>query len=76
MKNIKILTFHSVKNYGAVLQTFALYMFLKNKYNSVQIIDFNPDNITFKPNWRNPLTFILYLKFHLFKRKMEFTVIW
>lgn len=37
-----ILTFHSVDNYGAVLQAFALQMYLKTLGHDVEIIDYRP----------------------------------
>lgn len=39
---IGILTFHCAKNYGAVLQCFALYTFLKNKGYEVGVVDYKP----------------------------------
>lgn len=39
---IGILTFHSVDNYGAVLQAFALQTFLASRGHDVEIIDYRP----------------------------------
>lgn len=42
MRNIRILTFHSSENYGAVLQSYALLKYLKLSYpeDNIKIIDF------------------------------------
>ncbi len=40
---IGILTFHRAHNYGAVLQAYALKIFLSNPGNEVKIIDYWPD---------------------------------
>ena len=46
MKKIGITTFHNVENYGALLQTYALYKYLSNcKYDSY-IIDYNNTTLT------------------------------
>ena len=39
---IGIFTFHRAKNYGAVLQCYALYSFLKRINNDVRVIDYAP----------------------------------
>lgn len=39
---IGILTFHKSKNYGSVLQTYALLMHLKSELHEVEIIDYVP----------------------------------
>lgn len=44
-----ILTFHSVDNYGAVLQTFALQTYLSSLGHSVEIIDYRPAYFHSKP---------------------------
>lgn len=72
-KSVRILTFHSVKNYGALLQAFALYSYLKEIYIDVRIIDYRPQNITFKPTIKNPLSYIYWWKFSSFKKRMNYT---
>lgn len=52
---IGILTFHKSKNYGSVLQAFALYSFLESKGYDVRLLDFVPESqnieyALFKPN--------------------------
>ena len=42
MANIKIITFHSVDNYGAVLQCVALNQYLKSLGHNVSTIDYRP----------------------------------
>ncbi len=42
---IKMITFHTPKNYGAVLQAYSLYSFFKMKNFDTQIIDFSPDSL-------------------------------
>lgn len=44
--NIKILTFHFTRNYGATLQAFALSAYLKSLGHSVEVIDYLPNAIT------------------------------
>lgn len=51
---IGILTFHSVDNYGAVLQAFALQTYLKSVGHNVEIIDYRPSYFHTKRTW--PLT--------------------
>lgn len=40
--NIKIITCHYAYNYGAVLQTYALYTYLKLEGHNVQVINYRP----------------------------------
>lgn len=70
---IAILTFHSAYSYGAVLQTFALYTFLKNKYDDVKVIDFRPEYFSIRFNVSNPKSCIASFLFGLFKRRIAFT---
>lgn len=42
-KEAKILTFHYVTNYGAVLQTLALYTVLKKRYKDVKILNYRSE---------------------------------
>lgn len=41
MKKIRLITFHTPKNYGAVLQAYSLFEFLKKYSEDVKIIDYN-----------------------------------
>ncbi|MDP4276047.1 MAG: polysaccharide pyruvyl transferase family protein [Bacteroidota bacterium] len=43
MKKIGLLTFHFPINYGAVLQTYGLYSFLKNNGYDIEIVNYYPD---------------------------------
>lgn len=43
--NIGILTFHSARNYGAVLQCYALQRYLKDNGHQVCVIDYNNETI-------------------------------
>ena len=43
---IGILTFHCAHNYGAVLQTYALQEFLRERGNEVYVIDYRPEYLT------------------------------
>lgn len=45
MKKIDIITLHRVVNYGSVLQTYALQETLKEKGNTVEIIDYYPKRL-------------------------------
>lgn len=45
MKKIKILTFHRAVNYGALLQTYALYQSVKKYNEEVEILDYRCPNI-------------------------------
>lgn len=42
---IRMITFHTPKNYGAVLQAFSLMRYLKNFTDDVQIIDYNTPHL-------------------------------
>ncbi|MBB1527439.1 polysaccharide pyruvyl transferase family protein [Pectobacterium carotovorum subsp. carotovorum] len=44
-KKVAIATFHSAHNYGAVLQTYALYKVLEKLGNDVYLLDYSPRNI-------------------------------
>lgn len=48
---VGILTFHNERNYGAFLQTYALYKYVSSQGYKVEIIDFNLDE-TFRHSWR------------------------
>lgn len=67
-KKIAILTFHSAKSYGAVLQTYALCKFLRNKGFNVLIINLRPPAITGTLTW-NPISWISAIRFGNFERK-------
>lgn len=80
--NIKIITYHAVLNYGAVLQAYALQRYLSNIGNEVAIIDFrrNEDekayNILKVPrNIKEGIKLFLNLKYYqqLNSRKKRFT---
>lgn len=45
MKKIGILTFHRARNYGAVLQCFAMQTFLKENGFDVEVVDYRSPNI-------------------------------
>ena len=45
---IRLMTFHTPKNYGAVLQAFSLMSHLKNFSDDVKIIDYNTPNLRAK----------------------------
>lgn len=40
---IGIITFHRAINYGAILQTYAMYNYLKNNYDNVYVVDYFPE---------------------------------
>lgn len=66
-KNIGIITFHWAINYGAILQTYALFKFLKKHNFNVKIIDYKTKYHTNSYSFFNgPLT-IKNIAFHLFK---------
>ncbi|MFE8047706.1 polysaccharide pyruvyl transferase family protein [Brenneria goodwinii] len=44
-KRVAIATFHSAHNYGAVLQTYALYRTMEKLGNDVYLLDYSPKNI-------------------------------
>lgn len=64
MKRIRMITFHSPKNYGAVLQAYSLMSFLKTKSDDVQIIDFNTPHLQ--------SLYPLYAEFHSVKGFVKF----
>lgn len=45
MKKIRLITFHTPKNYGALLQAYSLMTFLQHYSNDVEIIDFNTKHL-------------------------------
>ena len=53
---INTLTTYDVYNYGASLQAYALMTYLQNKDNEVEIINFQPEYLTRKYDyrWVNP----------------------
>ncbi len=63
MKDIYMLTFHTPKNYGAVLQAFSLMSYLKNNNVDVKIIDYNTPHLrsiyTIVPKIRDLKTLLL-----------------
>ena len=70
---IRILTFHSAYSYGAVLQCYALFTYLKTKYADVKVIDFRPPTFSLRPSLKNPKSVILSYKFNRFKNEIAFT---
>ena len=42
---IRLMTFHTPKNYGAVLQAYALQTYLKKKCDNVKFIDYNTETL-------------------------------
>ncbi|MBQ7794386.1 MAG: polysaccharide pyruvyl transferase family protein [Clostridia bacterium] len=42
---IRLMTFHTPKNYGAVLQAYSLYSYLKTKSDDTKIIDYNTEHL-------------------------------
>ena len=45
-KKALIVTFHCVPNYGAALQTYGLYWFLKKIFQDVEVLDYRPSSLT------------------------------
>lgn len=72
-KVIRILTFHSAYSYGAVLQTYALYKFLSDRYTDVKVIDFRPSYFTLRWVWNRPKTWLLCFQFRFRKTKIKYT---
>lgn len=69
---IRIITIHSIPNFGSIFQSYGLYKYLKNLgYNDVKLIDYRPSY--FKPT-RTISSFLGYiLNFtHYQKRKHKF----
>lgn len=42
---VYIATFHCVPNYGAVLQTYGLYKYLRTLFKEVRVLDYRPDTL-------------------------------
>lgn len=65
MPNIKLITFHTPKNYGAVLQGFSLMSELKKYDPDIRVIDFNTPHLrsiyTLLPNPHSLRGFVKYL---------------
>ncbi|EOO04992.1 hypothetical protein IAW_05810 [Bacillus cereus str. Schrouff] len=55
MDNIYILTFHFTTNYGASLQSYALYKYLKNKKLNVKVVDYRSENMKDRLYWTRAL---------------------
>ncbi len=72
-KKIRILTFHSAYSYGAVLQTYGLFTFLKKHFKDVRVVDFRCPHFSITFNWKNIKSWLTYPKFSAFKRKIKFT---
>jgi len=45
MKKVGIITFHAATNFGATLQAYALYQFIKDQGFEVEIIDYQPSRM-------------------------------
>ena len=73
---IRILTFHSAYSYGAVLQTYALYTFLKSRYSDVAVIDFRPDSFSYRFDIKNPKSWFVSFNLAKFLRKIRFTKVY
>ncbi len=71
MAKINILTFVKVKNFGAVMQAYALKTFLQNNGHDVKFVDYSPDfiNLNFELS-KHPLrcikSFVSYKQFKTF----------
>lgn len=44
-KKALIVTFHCCPNYGAILQTYGLYQFLKNIFKEVEVLNYQPKSL-------------------------------
>jgi hypothetical protein len=66
-KTVAVLTFHCAKNYGAVLQTYALCRVLQNRNFNVRIINLRPTIITGSITL-NPVRWLSLLRFKNFER--------
>lgn len=66
---IKIITIHSIPNFGSVFQTYALFKYLKNiGYSDVEVIDYCPSY--FEPHgFRSIVAMVLNLKKYILRRK-------
>ena len=66
MPSIKLITFHTPKNYGAVLQGFSLMSFLKKYDENIKVIDFNTPHLrSGYPIIRKPESFNGFVKYLL-----------
>lgn len=72
-KKIRILTFHSAYSYGAVLQTYGLFTFLKKHFKDVKVVDFRCPHFSLTFDWKKIKSWLIYPKFTEFKRKIKFT---
>lgn len=66
-KSIAVLTFHSARNYGAVLQTYSLVNFLKSHEYAVKVIDFRPSGVTGRITM-NPTSWLAAIHFNGFEK--------
>lgn len=78
MQHIKLITFHTPKNYGAVLQGFSLMSHLKKYDENIRVIDFNTPHLrSLYPILAKPRTIKSAVKYMLTlpivgKRKIQF----
>lgn len=70
---ILILTFHSAFNYGAMLQCYALYTYLKKQFSNIEVIDFRPEEFSVKFNILRPTTWIKKYISNTFLSKIQFS---
>lgn len=70
-KNVLILTFHFAKNYGALLQAYALSTIIKNLGFNVKFIDYCAGRFTTNSRWnfRGIIDIIYFLKLGRFVKK-------
>ena len=64
MKSVRMVTFHTPRNYGAVLQAFGLLTYLKKCINDVSVIDYDTEHLRqiypVLPSPNNLKSFVVY----------------
>ncbi len=77
-KRIRLITFHTPKNYGAVLQAYSLMTFLMNYSDDVKLIDFNTPHLRAlyplnkKPASAKAIPFYLLNRLYTGKKKRKY----
>lgn len=74
-KTIRIITFNNAYSFGAVLQTFALWKFLDERYSDVKVINFFPQGFSLKAVWNRPMSWLKTFQFR-FRKSIGLTKVY
>lgn len=73
-----IITFHCCPNYGAVLQTYGLYQYLKSIFQEVEVLDYRPSSLMNEYKYINTyslgsIVVSIWSLFPFLKKRMRFS---